>query len=215
MTDALPPALRLDGVRHAYDGETVLDIDAAVAPGAHHLVLGPSGSGKTTLLHVAAGLLRPDAGRAEVAGQDLFALPEAQRDRFRGQTIGVVFQGFHLVGSLTAEQNVALARSLAGLPADADRVTGLLDALDVAHRRKALPEALSQGERQRVAVARALACGPSLLLADEPTSALDDARAEAVGALLLRLAEAEGATLVVATHDARLLALFDHQMSLT
>ncbi|MEM1116612.1 MAG: ATP-binding cassette domain-containing protein, partial [Bacteroidota bacterium] len=204
MTDTAS-ALRLDGVRHAYDGTPVLDLSLDIAAGAHHLVLGPSGSGKTTLLHVAAGLLRPDAGRAEVAGQDLFALPEAERDRFRGRTVGVVFQGLHLVSALTAEQNVALARSLAGLPADADRVGGLLEALDVAHRRRALPEALSQGERQRVAIARALVCGPALLLADEPTSALDDARAEAVGALLLTLAKAEGATLVVATHDARLL----------
>ncbi|MEM6326201.1 MAG: ATP-binding cassette domain-containing protein [Bacteroidota bacterium] len=209
-----PPALRLGGVRHAYDGRTALDLDLEIGSGDHHLVLGPSGSGKTTLLHVAAGLLRPDDGRTEVAGQDLYALPEAQRDRFRGQHIGIVFQGFHLVKALTAEQNVSLARSLAGLSPDPDRVSGLLDALDVAHRRKALPDALSQGERQRVAVARALACGPALLLADEPTSALDDARAETVGELLLRLAEAEGATLVVATHDARLLPLFSHRLTL-
>ncbi|MEM1055422.1 MAG: ABC transporter ATP-binding protein [Bacteroidota bacterium] len=209
------PALRFHGVRHAYEAQTILDLSLSVEPGQHHLVLGPSGSGKTTLLHVAAGLLRPDEGRAEVAGQDLFALPEAQRDRFRGQHIGIVFQGLHLVRALTAEQNVALARSLAGLPPDRDRVRSLLDALDVDHRRQALPEALSQGERQRVAVARALVCSPTLLLADEPTSALDDDRAETVGALLLRLAEAEGATLVVATHDARLLPLFDHRLSLS
>ncbi|MEO0557210.1 MAG: ABC transporter ATP-binding protein [Bacteroidota bacterium] len=216
MTDAPAlPALRLDNVRHAYDGPLVLDVTLDVTPGQHQLVLGPSGSGKTTLLHIAAGLLRPDAGQADVAGQDLYALSEAQRDRFRGQHIGIVFQGLHLVGALTAEQNVALARSLAGLPPDPGRVNELIEALDLAPRRRALPEALSQGERQRVAVARALACSPTLLLADEPTSALDDARAETVGALLLQLAEAEGATLVVATHDARLIPLFDHQLTLT
>ena len=215
MADAPAPALRLDGVRHAYGGRTVLALDELrVAPGAHTLLLGPSGSGKTTLLHAAAGLLRPDAGRVWVAGQELTALPEGARDAFRGRHIGIVFQGLHLLGALTAEQNVALARRLAGLPPDPDRVRRLLAELDVEHRRAARPEALSQGERQRVAIARALAAAPGLLLADEPTSALDDARAEAVAALLLRLAEAEGATLVVATHDARLAPHFQHRVEL-
>ena len=215
MADAPAPALRLDGVRHAYGGRTVLALDELrVASGAHTLLLGPSGSGKTTLLHAAAGLLRPDAGRVWVAGQELTALPEGARDAFRGRHIGIVFQGLHLLGALTAEQNVALARRLAGLPPDPDRVRRLLAELDVEHRRAARPEALSQGERQRVAIARALAAAPGLLLADEPTSALDDARAEAVAALLLRLAEAEGATLVVATHDARLAPHFQHRVEL-
>jgi putative ABC transport system ATP-binding protein len=215
VPSAPPPVLRTRAVRHGFGAAPVLDLpDLAVHPGRHLLVLGPSGSGKTTLLHVAAGLLRPSEGSVEVRGEDLYALPEAARDRFRGRHVGLVFQQLHLVAALTARQNLLLAPAMAGLPPDPDRADALLEALDLAPRADALPERLSQGERQRVAIGRALMNRPGLLLADEPTSALDDARAEAVAGLLLRLAEEEGASLVVATHDARLAPLFPERITL-
>lgn len=194
----------LQQITHRYDGSEVLRVDQwSAAQGAQWLLLGPSGSGKTTLLHILAGILRPSAGVAKLAGQDIAALSASALDRFRGQHIGVVLQKLHLLPSLTVAQNVQLAQYLAGLPQDAARVREVLAGLDLTDRADAHPHALSHGQAQRAAIARAVVNRPRLLLADEPTSNLDDARCAQALDLLLAQAAACGATLVIATHDQR------------
>jgi len=193
--------------KHVYGGQEVIRIDTWSAPqGEQWLMLGPSGSGKTTVLHVLAGILRPTAGSASIAGQDLSALSAAELDRFRGRNIGIVLQRLHLLPSLTVAENVQLAQFLAGLPQDHARVHEVLAGLDLADKAQARPHALSHGQAQRAAIARAVVNRPRLLLADEPTSNLDDARCEQAIDLLLTQAAACGATLVIATHDQRVKA---------
>jgi putative ABC transport system ATP-binding protein len=207
--------LALDDVAHGYHGRPVVTVPSwAVACGEHSLILGPSGSGKSTLLHIVAGLLRPVRGRVRVAGQDLQALAPAALDAFRGRTIGIVLQRLHLIPALTVRDNLRLARTLAGLPADPDRIGALIAGLGLRELAAARPRQLSQGEAQRVAIARAVVNCPALILADEPTSALDDANCAAVLGLLRAQAEASGATLVIATHDTRLRAQIAHRLEL-
>lgn len=194
----------LQQLTHRYDGTEVLRVDAwSAVQGAQWLLLGPSGSGKTTLLHILAGILRPTAGRASIAGQDVAALSATGLDRFRGRNIGIVLQRLHLLPSLTVAQNIQLAQYLAGLPQDAARVQEVLAGLDLDDKADARPHALSHGQAQRVAIARAVVNRPRLLLADEPTSNLDDGRCAQALDLLLAQAAACGATLVIATHDQR------------
>jgi putative ABC transport system ATP-binding protein len=207
--------LILDGVTRAYGADIVVAIPSwAVAAGQHSLVLGPSGSGKSTLLHLIAGLLRPSRGRVVIAGQDLSALTRAQLDAFRGKMIGIVLQRLHLIAALTVRDNLRLARTLARLPPDLGRIERLIEDLGLAAVAGARPSRLSEGEAQRVAIGRAVVNRPALILADEPTSALDDANCAAVLALLRAQAEASGATLVIATHDARLQPFFQHHLEL-
>ena len=201
--------IHVDRLRHVYDGVRVLDLPAfEVAQGGRALVLGRSGSGKTTLLHALAGLLRPTEGRVVVAEQDVGALAGDALDRWRGRTVGVVFQRLHLFETLTVRQNLLAAQYLAGLPQDRPRVDEVLGRLDVLGRAGAFPATLSQGQRQRVVIGRAVVNRPRVLLADEPTASLDDDRAAGVLDLLFREADAAGATLLVATHDARAKARF-------
>lgn len=208
--------IHLENIRHAYDGTVVLDLPRFEASqGEHWLVLGRSGSGKTTLLHLLGGLIRPQQGRVEVADADLGGLEGAALDRFRGRHIGVVFQQLHLLATLTVRQNLLLAQYAAGLPQDEARVHEMLAHLDVADRADAYPDTLSQGQRQRVVIARAVLNRPRVLLADEPTASLDDVRAAQVLGLLKGAAEEAGATLVVATHDARIKGAFSHRLDLS
>jgi len=205
----------LQQLSHHYDGREVLRVGHwSAVQGSQWLLLGPSGSGKTTLLHILAGILRPAAGRAMLAGQDLAALPASALDRFRGQHIGVVLQKLHLLPSLTVAQNVQLAQYLAGLPQDESRVREVLEGLDLGDKAAAFPHALSHGQAQRAAIARAVVNRPKLLLADEPTSNLDDERCTQALDLLLRQAEACAATLVIATHDQRVKARIPDQYRL-
>jgi putative ABC transport system ATP-binding protein len=207
--------LVLDDIARSYGTRTVVEIPSwTVAPGEHSLILGPSGSGKSTLLHLIAGLLRPSRGRALVAGQDLGALAPAELDAFRGRNIGIVLQRLHLIRALTVTDNLRLTQSLAGLPVSTERVDRLLSELGIAALATARPNRLSEGEAQRVAIARAVINHPALILADEPTSALDDATCEVVLRLLRAQAEASGATLLIATHDARLKTHFTHRLEL-
>lgn len=207
--------IHVRGLRHRYAGQTVLDLpELDVEDGARWLLLGASGSGKTTLLHVLAGLLRASEGTVEVDGHALASMDEAARDRWRGRTVGVVFQRLHLFETLTVRQNLALAQRLAGAAPDPGRIAELLGRLGVSDKANAYPAALSTGQRQRVAIARAVVHRPRLLLADEPTASLDDARAAQVADLLAQEADAAGATLVVATHDRRLQGRFGHVLTL-
>ena len=164
---------------------------------------GPSGCGKSTVLHILAGLIVPTQGSVTVAGSDLRALSEGERDRWRGRTVGLVPQRLHLVGALDVRDNLRLAQTLPGLPLDDTRITALLEAVGVADLAHRFPRELSQGQAQRVAIARAVANRPALLLADEPTANLDDAHAARALELLRAQAVEAGATLVVASHDYR------------
>lgn len=196
---------RLTGLRHHYDAQNTLSFpDWQAAQGETWLLTGASGSGKTTLLHILAGLRRPTAGQAVISGTDLYALPGSQADRFRGQSIGLVLQKPHLLPTLTVTENLSLGQYLAGLPPDRLRVTQVLEMLELTTKQHARPHQLSQGQAQRVAIARAVLNRPRVLLADEPTSSLDDGNALKVLQLIESQAQTCGATLVIATHDARI-----------
>lgn len=178
--------------------------DVTIHRGEKLLLLGPSGSGKTTLLSVLAGLLEPNEGSVTFDNQNFYALPPRARDHLRGANFGFVFQTLHLIPSLDLRQNILLAADMAGMKADEGRLAHLLHALGLADRAHRKPEALSVGEQQRGAIARAVLNKPKIILADEPTSALDDANAEAVMELLNRQAQEAHAALVIATHDNRI-----------
>jgi putative ABC transport system ATP-binding protein len=207
--------LAVRGLEHRYGSSRVLGLpEWTVAAGARCLVLGPSGSGKSTLLHILAGLLKPSTGSVSVFNEDLSFLKGSDLDRWRGRNVGIVLQALHLVSHLTVRANIRLAQYLARLPQDDAAVDRALGALGVADKAARRPDELSQGEQQRVAVARAVVNGPKLLLADEPTANLDDASAERAIRLLIGEAERNGATLVVATHDARVKAHFETTLEL-
>jgi putative ABC transport system ATP-binding protein len=179
-----------------------LDIGAGEAVG----VVGPSGSGKTSLLMVLAGLERATSGSVALAGRDITGLDEDALAKLRREQIGIVFQAFFLIPTMTALENVAVPLELAGAPDAADRAEASLRAVGLGHRLTHLPGQLSGGEQQRVALARAFAPRPRLLLADEPTGNLDQATGEAVMDLLFALREQAGTTLMLITHDPALAA---------
>ena len=203
------------GLQHRYDGAAVLSLkEWNVAAGERWLVLGPSGSGKTTLLHVVAGLVSPTEGEVSVAGENLKSMKGRARDAWRGTNVGIVLQALHLVAHLNVQANLRLAQYLARLPQDDARIAETLAALGVADKAARRPAELSEGERQRVAIGRAVVNRPKLLLADEPTANLDDAAAARAVQLLLSQAEQYSATLVVATHDARVKSHFVNTLQL-
>ena len=204
-----PPAIRLSGVnlslgRGPARVHILKDIGLHIGAGEAVGLVGPSGSGKSTLLMVAAGLERPDTGAVHVAGQDLRALDEDALARFRGKKIGIVFQSFHLIPTMTALENVAVPLELAGAADAFDRATAELGAVGLRDRVDHYPAELSGGEQQRVALARALAPHPAILVADEPTGNLDEATGREIIALLFAGHEKRGTTLVLVTHDAAL-----------
>ncbi len=177
------------------------DVSLHVEQGEFVAVRGPSGCGKTTLLTLVGGLATPSAGQVLVAGQDLTALSGAGRARFRGESIGFVFQMFHLLPYLSVVDNVLVAAKESGSSATRARAIELLERFQLGHRLKHRPGQLSIGERQRVAIARALLNSPQLLLADEPTGNLDPANATGVLTLLKEFHQ-EGGTVLLVTHDA-------------
>lgn len=175
---------------------------------------GPSGSGKSTLLMAMAGLERIDAGSIKVAGTDIRALGEDALACFRGRTIGIVFQAFHLIPTMTALENVAVPLELAGERHALDRARDELAAVGLGERAMHYPAQLSGGEQQRVALARALAPRPPVLIADEPTGNLDEATGASIVDLLFELKKNRGATLVLVTHDLALAARCDRTIRL-
>ncbi len=201
--------LVVENLMHRYAATPVLQIaNLRMKRNERWLVAGASGSGKTTLLAVFAGLLRP-------AGKEIYAMAESMRDAWRGRTVGYVPQRLHLIDSLSVLDNLLLAQYLAGKCVDRNQAKALLRALEIDELSRRFPHELSQGQAQRVAVARAVINGPALLLADEPTAALDDIQAKGAIALLTQHAAATGATLVVASHDARIRSEFEHVLSLS
>lgn len=175
-------------------------ITLAITSGTSVGIVGPSGCGKSTLLGLMAGLEPPTAGTVLVGDADLGRLDEAARSRYRRESVGMVFQSSDLLPFLTAVENVDLALTLAGL-GDAAAARALLESLDLAAHADKRPDQLSGGQRQRVGIARAVAHGPSLILADEPTGELDSEAATLTMKLLLKVRRERGATLVVVTHD--------------
>jgi putative ABC transport system ATP-binding protein len=193
--------------------EVLQGVTLNVAAGEVVALTGESGSGKSTLLHIAAGLEAPDAGCVLISGQDMAALPDNGRARLRRGTVGLVFQQFNLVPSLTVGANLAFQARLAGAH-DAGFCLDLADRLGLSSLLARYPEQLSGGQQQRVAIGRALAARPKVLLADEPTGNLDEATGDAVFALMLELARAQGAALLLVTHSSRLAARCDRNIHL-
>lgn len=199
-------SLQLENVTKSYpqpDGSriSVLDVPKFEMQAGEQVVLvGSSGGGKTTLLNVIAGISTPDGGRVVVDGVDVTALPEASRDRFRAQRIGFVFQTFNLLSAFTALENVLLGMSFRGGRADSKHARGLLESVGLSHRLNNRPSQLSVGEQQRVAVARALANHPKLLLADEPTANVDVANQDKILNLIREACREHTVSLLMVTH---------------
>lgn len=187
-------------------------IDLSIGAGETVGVVGPSGSGKTTMLMVLAGLERPSGGQVHVAGHDLTALSEDALARFRRDHVGIVFQAFHLVPTMTALENVAVPLELAGRRDAFDRAAEALEAVGLGHRLTHYPGQLSGGEQQRTAIARAFATKPRVLLADEPTGNLDGDTGRQVIELLFAQCERDGTTLLLITHDPALAAMCQRQV---
>ena len=186
--------------------EVLRGVDLEVAPGETLAVLGESGSGKSTLLALLAGLDVPTRGRIEIDGRDTAALSERELTELRARRIGIVFQSFHLMGGLSAEENVSLPLELRGDRDARERARAALAQVGLSARADHLPARLSGGECQRVALARALVVEPGILLADEPSGSLDEQTGEAALDLLFDLVARRGTALVVVTHSDRLAA---------
>lgn len=222
MFDANAPAppLRMDAVSltlpsaagpvHILRGASL-----EVAAGERVAVVGPSGCGKSSLIAVAAGLERPTGGRVWLLGEDLARLDEDGRARLRRGKVSLVFQSFHLLPNMTAEENVAAPLEIAGEPDAAAIARDWLGRVGLSARARHYPRQLSGGEQQRVALARALAARPRLLFADEPTGNLDAANAATVADLMFTLTAQTGAALVLVTHDAALAARADRQATMS
>ncbi len=208
--NAQPPMLAVEALVAGYGARKLAVLPRLdVAAGKAALLLGPSGSGKTTLLLAIAGLADVLDGVVKVNDVDVASLGPAARDRFRGRSVGLVFQDLHLIAGLSTLDNVLLAPFAAGLPQDKPRALALLDELGLADRAHRPAETLSRGQAQRAAIARAMLLRPKLILADEPTASLDDEACERVAELLARAAAETGAALVIATHDLRLRRRFE------
>lgn len=205
--DRQPPLVVHDATKRFRQGSTMIEALAGatltVDRSEFVAVMGASGSGKSTLLHVMAGLTRPDEGRVLVDGVDLSTLSDYQRTLFRRRRIGLVFQAFNLIPTLSAQDNILLPALAEGsdLKAAAGRLDSLLARLGLADRRRHRPDALSGGEQQRVAIARAMMGDPSIILADEPTGSLDSVTGQAICRLLQELCEEQNRTIVVVTHE--------------
>ncbi|ASE40295.1 ABC transporter ATP-binding protein [Brevundimonas vesicularis] len=212
MASAAP--LVLDGVvltlpSAAGPVEILRGVDLVVAPGETVAIVGPSGSGKSSLISIAAGLETPTRGRAMLFGQDMAALGEDGRARLRRGRAALVFQSFHLLPNMTAEENVSAPLELAHRPGAVALARSWLERVGLGARRSHYPHQMSGGEQQRVALARALAVGPELLFADEPTGNLDGTNGALVADLLFDLVRDSGAALIMVTHDDRLAARAD------
>jgi putative ABC transport system ATP-binding protein len=214
MTDNTSAAISLAGINLSlgHDAARVhilKDIDLQIGRGEAISLVGPSGSGKSTLLMVMAGLEQPDTGTVTVAGSDLGALDEDSLAHFRGRNIGIVFQSFHLIPTMTALENVAVPLELAGIADANERAERELAAVGLSERLQHYPAELSGGEQQRVALARALTPDPSILVADEPTGNLDEATGNQIVDLLFKAHRERNTTLVLVTHDQTLAARCD------
>jgi putative ABC transport system ATP-binding protein len=188
------------------------DVDLTINAGEAIGIIGPSGSGKTTLLMVLAGLEHADSGTVDVAGAKISGMSEDAVAQFRGKNIGFVFQSFHLIANMTALENVAVPLELAGVADAFDIARKELEAVGLGHRLTHYPGQLSGGEQQRVAVARALAPNPKILIADEPTGNLDSETGKQISELIFKKQKERGMTFVLVTHDAALAESCDRKV---
>jgi len=195
--------------------EILKAVDLSIAPRETVAVTGPSGSGKSSLIAVAAGLERPSAGRVLLFGQDLGRLNEDRRARLRRGRVSLVFQAFHLLPNMTAEENVSAPLEIARVPRPQQSARAWLERVGLGGRLRHYPHQLSGGEQQRVALARALAPRPSLLFADEPTGNLDTATGQTAADLMFELVAEAGAALVLVTHDEALAARAGRRLHMT
>ena len=208
------PVVTAEDVTRRYgEGETAVDalrgVSLAVQPGELVAVMGPSGSGKSTLMHILAALDVPTSGRVTIAGQDVGSLPDSKVTLLRREHIGFVFQFFNLLPMLTAEENIVLPLSIAGVKPDQAFLDDLLERVGLADRRTHRPAELSGGQQQRVAIARSLVSKPTVVLADEPTGNLDSATGAEILQLLRSATADYGQTTVMVTHDAAAAAIAD------
>ena len=215
----MDPILSLKDARLTLDGnagrvDILHGISLDVARGETLALTGPSGSGKSSLLMLMGGLEQATGGSVTALGRDLTAMTEDQRARFRREHMGVVFQSFHLIPTMTALENVATPLELAGQADAFDRAEAELRAVGLGHRLSHYPAQMSGGEQQRVALARAVAPRPDILLADEPTGNLDGATGAQIMELLMALRESHGATLILVTHAQDLAAKCDRELRL-
>ncbi|NLX99118.1 MAG: ABC transporter ATP-binding protein [Rhodopirellula sp.] len=182
--------------------DALKDVTLTIQRGEFVAVMGASGSGKSTLLHVMAGLMPPTSGSVHVGGENIAEMSDSRKTKFRRKNIGVIFQQFNLIPTLTAEENILLPAQLErGTPVSGSRLDELLDLLEIKNRRTHRPDALSGGEQQRVAIGRALLVNPAIILADEPTGNLDSTNSTTICTLLRKLCTEQNRTLVVVTHD--------------
>ena len=205
------PLLKLDAVSLAYESaagrvDALKDINLEIAPGETVGLVGPSGSGKSSLMMVIAGLEKPNSGEVGIAGQSLVGLDEDRLARFRGANLGIVFQSFHLIATMTAEENVAIPLEFAGVAKPEAVARQMLDSVGLGARARHYPGQMSGGEQQRVALARALVAKPRLLLADEPTGNLDQETGARVIELIFDMVTRHGTGLLLITHDMQLAA---------
>lgn len=215
----LGPVIKLDKVAltlasRAGAVDILRQVDLTIAPGQSVAIVGPSGSGKTSLLMIMTGLERATAGDVRVAGHDFSRMNEDQLALARGKDIGIIFQSFHLVSTMTAIENVALPLELAGRDDAFETAAAMLTEVGLGHRLEHLPAQLSGGEQQRVAIARALAPSPKILFADEPTGNLDASTGAAVTELLFGLHRRRKTTLVLVTHDLELAKRCERRVSM-
>lgn len=190
------------------------DVSFEVPAGGSCAIVGRSGSGKTTLLGILAGLDTPTAGSVQLGSQDLASMSEDERAAMRGESVGFVFQSFHLLDHLSALKNVMLPMELKGMKDAKFRAQNFLNQMGLGDRLDHLPKQLSGGEQQRVAIARAFACEPQILFADEPTGNLDGDTGSEIVESLFELNKRQGTTLVLVTHDEDLAARCDQQLRL-
>ncbi|NER34719.1 MAG: ABC transporter ATP-binding protein [Oscillatoria sp. SIO1A7] len=221
LDPAKKDAIKARGVKMVFESGTgfynaLKGIDLEVRRGDIQLLMGPSGSGKTTLLSILAGLLTPSSGSVKLLGQEITRMSRGKLTRFRRQNIGFIFQGFNLFPALSATENVELALNVKGIRGREARKQAeeLLEQVGLASWAKQGPRDLSGGQKQRVAIARALAGRPELIMADEPTAALDSQSGHAVIELLRKLAKEGGCTVLMVTHDPRILDVADRILHL-
>jgi ABC-type lipoprotein export system ATPase subunit len=191
--------------------EVLHGIDLRIARGEKVFLCGPSGAGKTTLLYTLAGLERPERGSVHIAGTDLYSLGRKAQAKFRNQSIGYVFQNYHLLPELTAVENVAVPGAIAGINRTEEALVAL-ERVGLKDRADHLPAEMSGGEQQRVAIARAIVNQPAVLFADEPTGNLDSNTSKEIMEILLKLADEHDVTLIVVTHDQNLAKVGDRTL---
>ena len=202
-------------IKFAYAGTGDLSFPALKAtPEEACLILGPSGCGKTTLLHLLGGLMKPKSGSIQIQDTDITNLGGSELDRFRGKNIGIIFQQSHFVRSLNVIDNLLIAPFFGKGQVDRAKAIEILNGLGLGDKLHQSPQTLSQGEQQRLSIARVLINEPSVILADEPTSALDDENCNEVIKLLMEKARDSKAALIIVTHDGRLKDIIDNQLLL-